>query len=301
MDGTAGRAGVAILNGFGRQLGDAVIGLQALEVALDHGLLPGPPVLFRLPGLSPMVEALHRAFAPAAIRELPWAAATPDTPFPPAADFARAIDLRDFAFDPDFLRLPMFDYFLRALGGDAAAVPAAERRNAWLLRRVRPAPMPALRGHVLVCPEASMAIRSMPASVQVALLEELLAFGPVATQGVVPPALEVRVRALPPADTLEELCGMIAAAAWVVSTDTGMVHLADALERPCLAFFPTHDPALRVRDYPLCRAVRLASGLPPMEFARGPADLAAAEAAWTPPGWRARLRALLEEAAPALA
>jgi hypothetical protein len=296
----AGRAGVAILNGFGRQLGDAVIGLQALEVALDRGLLPEPPVLFRLPGLSPMVEALHLAHGAAAIRALPWEAATPDRPFTPAMGFARAIDLRDFAFDPDFLRLPMFDYFLRALGGDAAAVPPAERRNAWLLQRMRPAPVPALRGHILMCPRSAMAIRSMPAPVQAALLEELLAFGPVATQGAVPPALAGRVRALPPAATLEELCGMVAAAAWVVSTDTGMVHLADALERPCLAFFPTHDPALRVRDYPLCRAVRLASGLPAMEFACGPEDLAAARAAWTPPGWRGRLRALLEDAAPAL-
>ena len=288
---------VAILNGFGRQIGDGVIGLQALEVALSRGLVARSPVLFRLPGLSPMVEALHRASG-IEIRELPWSAGTPAVPFAPAHAFGRCIDIRDFAFDPDFLHLPMFDYFLRALGGDAAEVPAAERRNAWLLRRLRPAPMPGLRGHILVCPRAANPMRSMPDDFHAVLLEALLAFGPVMTQGEVPPRLHGRVTSLEQVATLEDLCGLVAAASWVVTTDTGMVHLADAMERPCLAFFPTHEPELRVRDYPLCRAVRLDCPLPRQEFARGEEDIAIAQAAWMPPGWQAALPGLLEASAP---
>ncbi len=81
------------------------------------------------------------------------------------------------------------------------------------------------------------------------------------------------------------LAAQVRAARLVVSTDTAMVHLADAMAVPCVAFFPTHDPAWRVRDYPLCTAVRLESGLPPaLEFARGEADVAAAYAAWFRPG-----------------
>jgi len=288
---------VAILNGFGRQIGDGVIGLQALEVALSRGLLPRDPVLFRLPGLPPLVQALHHAFG-VEIRDLPWTAETPTTPFGPADGFARCIDIRDFAFDPDFLLLPMFDYFLRALGGDAADVPPAERRNAWLLRRLRPAPMPGLGRHILVCPRAANPMRCMPGDFHAALLDALLEIGPVMTQGEVPPHLRGRVTTLPQVATLEELCGQVAAASWVVATDTGMVHLADAMERPCLAFFPTHDPELRVRDYPLCRAVRLECRLPRQEFARGPEDIAIAQAAWTPPGWREALPGLLAGAAP---
>jgi hypothetical protein len=255
-------------------------------------------VLVRLPGLSPMVEALHRAFGRAEIRDLPWEFAERAPRFAPAAAFARAIDIRDFAFDPDFLSLPMFDYFARALGLDPAAVPPAERRNAWLARRLAAAPTPWGPERILVCPRSAMALRSMPEAVHAALLEDLLRFGPVATQGAIPPHLVGRVARAPEAASLGDLCALVAGAAWVVSTDTGMVHLADALERPCLAFFPTHDPVLRVRDYPLCRPVRLDAGLPPGEFARDARDVAQAHAAWTRPGWRDRLRALLDEASP---
>lgn len=286
---------VAILNGFGRQLGDGIIGLQALEVATARGLVRDP-VLFRLPGLPPMVDAVHRAFG-TEIRELPWSHGTPAIPFAPGAGFD-VVDIRDFAFDPDFLRLPMIDFFLRALGVDAASVPAEDRRNGWMLRRLRPVPADGLDGRILVCPRAANPMRAMPDAFHAALLEALLEFGPVATQGAVPAHLSRFVAQAPVAATLEELCGMVAGAAWVVSTDTGTIHLADAMERPCLAFFPTHDPALRVRDYPLCRAVRLDSGLPPQEFARGEADIAAALAAWTPAGWREALNALLAAAWP---
>lgn len=38
-------ARVAILNGFGRSLGDSIIGVQALSAALELGALPSHPVL----------------------------------------------------------------------------------------------------------------------------------------------------------------------------------------------------------------------------------------------------------------
>ena len=43
--------GIAILNGFGRTLGDGVIGLQALLAAQTLGAIGPRPTLFRLPGL----------------------------------------------------------------------------------------------------------------------------------------------------------------------------------------------------------------------------------------------------------
>ena len=214
-DARPDRHRTAILNGFGRQIGDAVIGLQALQVAQARGLVPPDPVLLRLPGLPPMVEAVHRAFG-TEIRDLPWAAEAPGAAFADAVAFGRCVDLRDFAFDPDFLLLPMFDYFLRALGGDAAQVPPAERRNAWLARRTRPAPPPGLQGRILVCPRAANPMRAMPDAFHAALLDALLDFGPVATQGVVPERLAGRVAEAPQAATLEELCGQVAAARWVV-------------------------------------------------------------------------------------
>jgi hypothetical protein len=58
-------ARIAILNGFGRSLGDGIIGLQALHAASERGVLPARPVLFRLPGVP------RRWNSPAARRILP--------------------------------------------------------------------------------------------------------------------------------------------------------------------------------------------------------------------------------------
>lgn len=298
----ADAARVAILNGFGRALGDGIVGLQALHVALRHGAIPPDPVLFRLPGLPPVQQELYAAAGFAEVRTLPWEAATPDVPFPPAAAFARVVELRDFAFDATFRRIAMIDFFLGRLGLDPATIPGPEKRNTWLANH---APSRAVAGlgraanqgwgeglaaipkPVLLCPHSSMPLRDMPPEIAAAITDFFGAHGK-----------SVTVQAEAP--SLAALCAQVAGAALVVSTDTAMVHLADAFRVPCLAFFPTHRPEWRVRDYPLCRAVHLpAPGLPEaLEFSRGPDDLAAARRAWFPHGpdlsWlHAALRAAL--------
>ena len=263
--------------------------MQALAAALELGALAAPPVLFRLPGLP---EAVQGAYAAAAdlctLRTLPWEDATPERPCAPAADFARVIDLRDFAFDPAFRGVAMIDFFLARLGLDPARVPAGLRRNAWLAPRLRPAL--AATGYVLVCPRTSMALRDMPAALHADLLHWLAAHAgrPVLTQG--PPI--AGTQAAPPAEDFATLCGLVAGAALLISADTAMVHLADAYGVPTLALFTTHRPEWRVRDYPHCRALHFPPpGLPEaLEFARDPADEAAAQAAW--PGLAALLAAL---------
>ena len=195
---------------------------------------------------------------------------------------AQVIDLRDFAFDPAFRGVAMIDFFLTALGLDPAAVPPALRRNAWLSPRLPAPPRPEglPQPYILVCPNAAMRLRQMPDAVHEAVVQALLAhgIGAVATQGA-PPTGAI---AAPPAADFAALCGLVAHAHLVVSVDTAMVHLADAYARPCLAFFTTHRPQWRVRDYPHCQALHLpAPGLPEaLEFARDAADEAAAQAGW---------------------
>ncbi len=250
-------------------------------MALDQGALPGPPVLFRLPGLAPLVQQTYRAADFCEVRDLPWAYETPDTPFLPAAAFARTIDIREFAFDPAFRGVAMNDYFLRALGVDPASVAPTAKRIAWLAPRLQPTPAEA-PGYVLVCPKTSMALRDMPPEIHAAIVAWLLAAGHrVVTQGEAPPG----ALAAPSCETLADLAGLVAGAHAVVSADTAMPHLADAYSVACLAFFTTHRPEWRVRDYKLCRTVHLPTGLPDaLEFSRGPEDVAAARAAWFPDG-----------------
>ncbi len=270
----------AILNGFGRSLGDSLIGLQALRVALDEGAVAQGPTLFRLAGLRPILADLYAAADFARVDRLADDEATPDRPFAQAGAFDRVIDLRDFAFDPAFAGVSMVDYFLARLGVDPAAIASERKRNTWLASRMPPPANTPYPPYALLCPRASMPLRDMPDDVHAAIVAWLrretgLA---VATQG---PALPGTL-AVPSAMKLAELCGWVANAAWLIATDTGMAHVADAYSVPTLALFTTHDPAWRVRDYPHCVAVRRpVPGLQPaIEFARDAADLAAARAAW---------------------
>jgi hypothetical protein len=266
---------VAIVNGFGRTLGDSIIGLQALYAARELGALRREAVLFRLPGISPIMDDLYTlAQSLAEIRTLPWDHATRAALFPGAAGFAEVIDIRDFAFDPLFRGVAMIDYFLRALGADPATVPPGLRRNTWLASRLPATPR---AQHVLVCPRTSGPMRDMPEPVHQRILAWLDCHRPE------PVLTQAR---LPRATSLAELSALVGGARLVISADTAMVHLADAMAVPCLAFFTTHDPRWRVRDYPLCTPVHLvAHGLPPaLEFPRDDRDIATARNAWFPHG-----------------
>lgn len=263
-----------ILNGFGISLGDGIIGMQALAAARAVGAIGGRVVLGRVePAAKPLVPQLYRLAGDLA-EVVPMGAAPRE---------GRVIDIRDFAFDPHFARISMIDFFLDRLGLAAATIPAALKRNAWLAPRVPALPPLGLPAdYLLFCPQASIPLRDMPAPVRQRIVRHLADHGPVVAQG------EALARAIqaPRAATIEALCALVAGARAVISTDTAMVHLADAFDRPCLAFFTTHRPVWRVRDYPGCMAVHLpAPHLPEsLEFPRGPADLAAAQAAWFPEG-----------------
>ncbi len=244
-----------------------------------------PATLFRLSGLAPILSELYAAADDfTEIAELLPELATPTRPFAPAASFERCIDLRDFVFEAAFARTAMIDFFLRRLGVEPSSISPADRRNTWLAGRVPPAVPPLDEAYVMLTPHASMHLRNMPPEIQSFILRRLARFGRTAVmQGAADsPAQHVISSAM----TLEALCGWIRHAALVISTDTGIVHLADAFQVPCLAFFTTHLPEWRARDYPLCRSVHLPiSGLPEaLEFARDDTDLAAARAAWFPHG-----------------
>jgi Glycosyltransferase family 9 (heptosyltransferase) len=276
---------VAILNGFGRTLGDGIIGLQALHLAMRLGIVPTRPTLFRLAGFGPMIEAVHAAADFAETRILPPAHATPKTRFDGADEFDQVIDIRDFAFAADFQQTSMIDFFLRRLGVEPQFVPSGLKRNAWLAPRVTAQPAARPWGYVLICPRASMPLRDMPDEIHDAILRQLVSSYAMVTQGRVPLDLVTEVAHAPECATLAELCTLVRNARWVISTDTAMVHLADAFGVPCLAFFPTHRPEWRARDYPRCVAIPLRSALPPgLEFARGVGDRALARRAWFPDG-----------------
>lgn len=274
---------LAIVNGFGRSLGDGIIGLQALHAGQYLGLLPRP-VLVR-GRFGPMVNALYRMVSDFAdLEHLPEAlATTPPAPLPPAFRdrYARVIDIRDFAFDPDFRGVAMIDFFLTRLGIAPATLPPSLRRNTWLAHHITPVkPQGLPERYLLFCPRASMRLRDIPPAAQHRLLATVSRAQslPIVTQGEALPGT------IPIGDlsSLESLCGLIAHATRIVSTDTGILHLADAFNVLSFAIFTTHRPEWRVRDYPGCTPHALpVQGLPPaLEFQRNAQDLQSITQAW---------------------
>lgn len=266
---------IAILNGFGRTLGDGLIGLQALHIALAEGVIPELPVLFRLPGLSPVLQDLYALAEFAEVRDLPWEKELHGSGFEEVHQFSNFIDIRDFAHDPGFRECAMIDYFLCKLGVDPAAIVGERKRNQWLAPRIKAvANKMAGEPYVLLCPQASIALRCMPLAIQDEVIEW------VRSNTSYKIVMQTYV------GTLRDLCSQVANASLVISTDTAIVHFADSFSVPCVGFYTTHQPEWRMRDYPLCQGVHLPlkNAPPALEFARGRHDVDAAEEAWFPQG-----------------
>lgn len=259
-----------------------MIGLAALAAARAAGALEDRrPLLVRKPLFGRrLIHQLYAAAKPLA--DTTWFPYRADQPRP----IEDRIDIREFAFNPAFRGVAMIDFFLRNLGADPAQIPAAAKRNLWLARVLRPRrPRNLPRRYVLVCPRAAMLLRSMPRAFYGKVLADLLALQdlPVVSQGR-PPVPHRRLLYCPAVASLPELAGLISGSHLIVSTDTSIVHLADAFSVPTLAFYVTHRPEWRARDYPFCQTIHLPAELPPaLEFARDAADLAIAEAAWFAP------------------
>jgi hypothetical protein len=275
---------VHVINGMGVALGDSVIGLSALAALRDAH----PRLRFTLyrPARAPRyVEALYALAADvvAPSRALPYRADALPAHEP-------RIDIGNHLYWPAFARLPMIDFFLDALGADAAAVPAAAKRNRWLARLPLPA-LPAAwqRPYVLFCPNASTAVRSVPPALRATFVDRLVqryglpvvGFGPVAHRAYTDVSGDA-------ADTARFIA-WINGASMLFAPDTAALHVADGFDVPTLACFTTIAPALRVRDYPHCVSIMLdvPADLHGLHRSERPADLAAVEAAYRAIDWDA--------------
>ena len=242
-----------VINGMGVTLGDSLIGLTALA-AIRHAH-PQTRFLVYRPELSPpYVEQIYALAAGEFIetRRLPWPLAAL-----PSGD--TRIDLGNHLFWPDFMSLPMIDFFLGALGVPPERVPSANKANRWLQTLELPHLPEAWRDqpYVLFCPTASTPIRSIPQPVRAALASRLferfglpvLGFGPVDH----PHCVDIAATSTNTA----HFFAWIKHARYVLTADTAAVHIAAGFDVPTTAFFTTIAPELRVRDYPHCQAVTL--------------------------------------------
>lgn len=244
---------VHVINGMGVTLGDSIIGLTALA-AIRYAHPQVRFVTYR-PGLAPRyVEQLYLLAANSVTqtRALPW-------PLAEIPSNETRIDIGNHLFWPDFMSLPMIDFFLSALGVSPASVPSAMKTNRWMQTLPLP-PLPQAwqeRPYVLFCPSATTPIRSVPDAVRKTLVGRLYEqFGlPVLGFGAVdhPHYVDITTASASTAYFL----AWIRNARYVLTSDTAAVHIAAGFDVPTTAYFTTVAPELRVRDYPLCRAIAL--------------------------------------------
>jgi hypothetical protein len=249
---------VHVINGMGVTLGDSIIGLTSIA-ALKEAHPQLRFVVYR-PGLAPAyVEALYTLAAGEFTSKLIETRTLPM----PLADISRdetRIDMGNHLFWPRFMSMPMIDFFLDALGVEPASVASACKANHWMQSLQLPSLPEAWRErpYVLFCPRASTPVRSIPPSVQQALVDRLferfglpvLGFGPLDH----PHYTDVSAHSASTAHFL----AWVKRARYMLTADTAAVHIAAGFDIPTTAFFTTVAPELRVRDYPRCEPITLA-------------------------------------------
>lgn len=294
-----------LINAFGGNLGDNLLGLSAFRQVLPvlRAHLPGVSVDVLLgwhesDGLARLFRGIDGIDAVLA-QGLMLAEITRYQVF---FDFTGLLGL------PRYGTLPMADWYLWWMGVDAGSVAASDKRNAVAIPTVARGEiarrLPAFGGpRILINPKASVALRSMPEAATRRLLEFLLEHWPEAEIVLCQPLDFAHPRVRNVADALvdiDRLAALIAQVDGLIGVDTFTQHLADATSTPAVTVYTCVRPDL-YPYYPLVAPILLpgAKDLPawgrmkttPEEWA----DLAESyAAAWQALDLRAVLAALRE-------
>jgi hypothetical protein len=247
----ANQSRVHVINGMGVTLGDSIIGLTALSAIAN--LHPSLQFVIYRPAHAPRyVKQLYELAAPlfGTMVDLPIRLDT-------IPERELKIDMGNHLFWPNFSTSPMIDFFLDALGVRPADIPSEHKRNHWLKRLALPLHEWHDTHYVLMCPDASTPVRSIPPSVRPEIVERLWKrFGlPVVGFGAVNHLHYKDVTVLS-SDTGYFL-SWIKHARYVVTSDTAALHIAAGFDIPTTAFFSTVPSALRARDYERCTSIEL--------------------------------------------
>lgn len=238
---------IAIVNGFGTNLGDSTIGITAFRVVLQHLRRHFPSlscdVLFG-PGASiatadilshePEVEQV--LFHPLAVTEF--------------AQYDGYFDFTDLTNQPGFSEMPMVDWVLWWCGLSPQEVPAEHKRNRGHIREDAWQAVQALLRHrlgqkVLFNPKASVPLRSMPEDVALQFAKRLLALDPQITL-VIDQPLPLKHQRLVDLSgkitTPEMFKALVGQVDGVITVDTFAIHQADISSTPCVTLFSSIAP-----------------------------------------------------------
>lgn len=236
-----------LINAFGSNLGDNLIGLtafrQLLGVLREHLPVVSVDVLLgwhpddRLARLFRDIDGIDQV-------------RTQGLTLAELAQYQGLFDTSRLIYLPRYGQMPMVDWYLWWLGLDPAAVAPRAKRNAvaipeadrqWVAQHLPPANGP----RILLNPKASVALRSMPEASQRRLADALLADWPQARLILVQPLAlaHERVSHLDEfINTSDRLAALVAAVDGLIGVDTYTAHLADATATPAVTLFSSIHP-----------------------------------------------------------
>lgn len=239
-----------IFNGIGNALGDLIIFYTAL-CAIKYRY-PGLRFLtYHANNLNKSVKELLDISKGVAIARSAWS--LEDLP-----SCEKRISIQGKLFRENFSRMAMIDAYLIALGSQPWEFSSELKSNAWL-SRVQLSGGSVQRGmkYVLLCHKSSAKLRTIPDFMLLPLVDKISGdFGvPVVGFGEINHKNYFDAAAL--SRTVSDFICWVRSALYVVSTDSAAIHIAAGMRVPCSAFFPSIDPQLRIRDYPLCQSIEL--------------------------------------------
>lgn len=237
-----------VVNGMGVTLGDSVIGIETLHYIKRQR--PDLQVRVLRPArCADFVEQLYRlAQHSGVIDELLYL----PQPLTRLSPHDVTIDMGNQLFRDDFATLEMHDFFYRHMGLDENRVMEGDKQNHWLRDVDFSACQHLASDYTLFCPDASTALRAIPARFHLTLVERLhqrfglpvLGFGDVDHPHYRNITHDCR-------DTLSFIA-VIARAHFILAADSSALHIAAGFAVQTQAVFNAIPPALRTRYYPHC-------------------------------------------------
>ncbi|EIC28332.1 hypothetical protein [Methylomicrobium album] len=292
-----------VINGFGSNLGDTMIGLTAFRQVLSVLCAELPAVSVdlmlgwhkddRLERLVRNVEGIDTVL-------------TQGLSLAEMSRYQGIFDTSRLLLLPRYGKMPMVDWYLWWFGIEPSQVAAADKRNQVAIpaeadRAVADCLTPKAGPRILVNPRASVLLRSMPESALRRLIEHILSAWPEADvllthqMNIHSPRLQFVSKITP---TVDHLAALLTQVDGLIGVDTYTQHLADATSTPSVTMMASME--LEVYPYyPLGESLLLpgASQLSGWGKAKvAPSDWAAAsshyEMAWEAVDFDAVLSAL---------
>ena len=255
---------IAIINGMPNAIGDHIVGMKAYEIWYKHisKILQGKINIDLLQATNILTEPItsqwkqyyqQTIILPINLKQL--------------LEYDAIVDLGAFLEHPLFNKLPMIDFFMKALSLDYTQIPAEEKRNKLktkkeadqyveeILANVKFFKKPILLFHHA----SSSPIRSIPDHVSRELVKHIIDNTNYFVISLSNLEFEYShyINLSPYCINVDHLMSFVKNVDSIVTVDTCIYHIADAFDKPSVVIFTGIEPELRIKYYPYTTAITL--------------------------------------------